>query len=278
MMTKLLPSIIIFAAAAVAISANSGTAVIPAKISKDEVVGKIFERKNMIEMTHESGNVTLDVTTLLSSDKKFASGMYRSGKSYFEASDPYGVDEFMYFLEGNVKLTSSDGNNEVYAGLRTAGPRWGFGDEMIRIGAVKFVADGSASERTMYMSTPFEGTDDHGILTMTQEQIDDAVDDSVAHGFRVGIHANGDWTIDMVLNAYERVLKNHPGPNPRHRIEHCSLINDSPLNYEAAIGKSHLLLAQNVSYLCGNKLANNSVAKCPLFPKADVQKSSKSLK
>ena len=108
-MKKLLVSIVIFVVAAVAISANSGTAVHPAKISKDEVAGKIFERDNMIETTHESGNVTLDVTTLLSSDKKFASGMYRSGKSYFEATDPYGVDEFMYFLEGSVKLTSSDG-------------------------------------------------------------------------------------------------------------------------------------------------------------------------
>ncbi len=108
-MRKLVVSIIILAAAAVAISARHETAVIPAKISKDEVTGKIFEREDMIETTHESGNVTLDVTTLLSSDKKFASGMYRSGKSYFEATDPYGVDEFMYFLEGSVKLTSSDG-------------------------------------------------------------------------------------------------------------------------------------------------------------------------
>ncbi len=108
-MRKLVVSIIILAAAAAAISAQHKTAVIPAKISKDEVAGKIFERKDMIETTHESGNVTLDVTTLLSSDKKFASGMYRSGKSYFEATDPYGVDEFMYFLEGSVELTSSDG-------------------------------------------------------------------------------------------------------------------------------------------------------------------------
>ena len=45
----------------------------------------------------------------MSSDKKFASGMYRAGKSYWEAKDAYGVDEFMYFLEGSVKLTSSDG-------------------------------------------------------------------------------------------------------------------------------------------------------------------------
>ncbi|MCH8073310.1 MAG: amidohydrolase [Proteobacteria bacterium] len=125
---------------------------------------------------------------------------------------------------------------EFYDGLKKAGVSSGFGDDMIRIGAAKFGADGSASERTMYMSTPYEGTDDHGILTMTQEQIDDAVDDAVAHGFRVGIHANGDWTIDMVLKAYERVLKNHQGPNPRHRIEHCSLINDSLLARIKAAG------------------------------------------
>jgi predicted amidohydrolase YtcJ len=113
-----------------------------------------------------------------------------------------------------------------YDGLKAAGVGSDFGDDMIRIGAAKFGADGSASERTMYMSTPYEGTDDHGILTMTQDEIYDAVDDAVAHGFRVGIHANGDLTIGMVLNAYERVLRNHQGPNPRHRIEHCSLIND----------------------------------------------------
>ncbi|MEE2791638.1 MAG: amidohydrolase family protein, partial [Acidobacteriota bacterium] len=86
------------------------------------------------------------------------------------------------------------GNSEVYQGLKLAGIRSGFGDDILRIGAVKFSADGSASERTMYMSTPFEGTDDHGILTMSQEEINAAVDEAVAHGFRVGIHANGDVT------------------------------------------------------------------------------------
>ena len=128
------------------------------------------------------------------------------------------------------------GSSKAYEGFKAAGLRTGFGDDMIRIGAVKFSADGSASERTMYMSTPYEGTDDHGILTMSQEEIYDAVDDAVAHGFRVGIHANGDLTIDMVLNAYERVLKDHQGPNPRHRIEHCSLINDDLLRRIKAAG------------------------------------------
>jgi predicted amidohydrolase YtcJ len=129
------------------------------------------------------------------------------------------------------------GNSEMYSALKTAGIGSGFGDEMIRIGAVKFSADGSASERTMSMSTPYRGQPDNfGILTMTQEQIDAAVDDAVAHDFRVGIHANGDVAIDMVLKAYERVLANHNGQNPRHRIEHCSLVNDELLKRIWATG------------------------------------------
>lgn len=122
------------------------------------------------------------------------------------------------------------GADPVYQSLKDAGIRTGFGDDMLRIGAVKYAADGSASERTMRMSSPYLGRpDDYGILTMTQDDINAAVNDAVAHNFRIGIHANGDIAIDMVLNAYERVLKNHMGENPRYRLEHCSLINPSLL-------------------------------------------------
>ncbi|MBT8080555.1 MAG: amidohydrolase [Gammaproteobacteria bacterium] len=129
------------------------------------------------------------------------------------------------------------GNSEVYSGLKEAGISSGFGDDMLHIAAVKFSADGSASERTMSMSTPYQGRpDDYGILTMDQQQIDDAVDDAVAHGFRIGIHANGDVAIDMVLKAYERVLDGWEGRNPRFRIEHCSLINPELLARIKAAG------------------------------------------
>ena len=122
------------------------------------------------------------------------------------------------------------GDDDVYRGLKLARMASGFGDDMLRIGAVKFAADGSASERTMSRSTPYDDRpDDYGILTMTQEEIDSAVDDAVAHDFRIGIHANGDVAIDRVLNAYERVLKDWSGENPRFRIEHCSLVNPSIL-------------------------------------------------
>ena len=145
------------------------------------------------------------------------------------------------------------GGTDVYDGLKLARMASGFGDDMLRIGAVKFAADGSASERTMSRSTPYEGRpDDYGILTMTQEEIDAAVDDAVAHDFRVGIHANGDVAIDRVLNAYERILKDWKGENPRFRIEHCSLVNESLLK---RIKKAGVIPAPfyTYAYYHGNK-------------------------
>jgi len=121
-------------------------------------------------------------------------------------------------------------DSEVYNGFKQARMASGFGDDMLRIGAVKFLADGSASERTMSRSTPYaSSSDDYGILTATQEEIHAVVGDAVAHDFRIGIHANGDVAIDMALNAYERVLEGWEGENPRFRIEHCSLVNESLL-------------------------------------------------
>jgi hypothetical protein len=146
-------------------------------------------------------------------------------EDFVDYQDARAADEMHYRLS-----FMPFGGTDVYEGLKLARMASGFGDDMLRIGAVKFAADGSASERTMSRSTPYAGRpDDYGILTMTQDEIDAAVDDAVAHNFRVGIHANGDVAIDRVLNAYERVLKNWKGENPRFRIEHCSLVDESLL-------------------------------------------------
>jgi predicted amidohydrolase YtcJ len=71
---------------------------------------------------------------------------------------------------------------------------------------------------------------------MEQDAIDQAVEDAHRHRFQIGIHANGDVTIDMVLKAFERAQRLHPRPDPRFRIEHCSLVNDDLLRRIKAIG------------------------------------------
>jgi predicted amidohydrolase YtcJ len=45
-------------------------------------------------------------------------------------------------------------------------------------------------------------------------------------GFQVGIHAIGDAAIDLVLDAYAEAQAANPRPDPRHRIEHCSIVDD----------------------------------------------------
>lgn len=119
---------------------------------------------------------------------------------------------------------------QLFNDLVNAGVRTGMGDEVFRIGAVKFTADGSASERTMRMSEPYEGRpDDYGLLYMTEEEIHESVENAHRNDFQVAIHANGDVTIEMVLDAYERVQRLWPREDTRHRIEHCSLVNPTLL-------------------------------------------------
>lgn len=156
---------------------------------------------------------------------------FGDGEAWLAYQDALAADQLSFrlaFMPG--------GNSPLYARMKSLGMRSGFGNDMLRVGAVKYAADGSASERTMRMSTPYEGTEDYGILTMSQDEIDAAVDDAVANGFRIGIHANGDVAIDMVLTAYERVLEDWQGPNPRLRIEHCSLVTPELLRRIKAAG------------------------------------------
>jgi uncharacterized cupin superfamily protein len=81
-------------------------------MSRADLAGDLFDSPDTLVIERD-GNRILDVTSMMSSDGRFASGMYRSGPSRFEIVEPYGVDEFMYFLEGGVTLTSADGSQQV---------------------------------------------------------------------------------------------------------------------------------------------------------------------
>ena len=80
----------------------------PAKLSQAALAGAASSDPSTT-VTGEAGETVLDFTSLKSSDGKFASGMYKAGAQIFDITEPYGVDEFMFFLEGSVTLTSADG-------------------------------------------------------------------------------------------------------------------------------------------------------------------------
>jgi uncharacterized cupin superfamily protein len=97
-------------------SLQAADAIHPVKMSKDQIGGRIFEDYEPLVSTHD-GNTTHDVEVFRTASGLFDAGMYRSGKVRAEITEPYGVHEYMHFVEGGVTLTSSDGAvTEVKAG------------------------------------------------------------------------------------------------------------------------------------------------------------------
>ncbi len=106
-----------------------------------------------------------------------------------------------------------------------AGVRTGLGDEWVRVGAVKLVADGSISERTARLREPYEGRPtDFGILVMAEGELYEWARKAHLAGWQIGTHANGDAGIDVALKVYERLQREHPKRDPRFRLEHCTVI------------------------------------------------------
>ena len=118
-----------------------------------------------------------------------------------------------------------------------AGVRTGLGDDWVRVGAMKLVCDGSISERTARLSTPYEGRpNDYGILVMTEEELYTYGKKAHLAGWQIGTHSNGDVGIDTTLRVYERLQKENPRRDPRFRLEHCTMINDDLVARIKALG------------------------------------------
>ena len=124
-----------------------------------------------------------------------------------------------------------------FPALRDAGIRTGLGDDRLRIGGIKMVADGAIATRTAYLSQPYVGSCcDHGLAVMDAEETERRVLEAHRAGFQVCIHSNGDEAIDMVVTAYEKAQRAFPREDPRHRIEHCSVVNPDLLRRIKDVG------------------------------------------
>ena len=123
---------------------------------------------------------------------------------------------------------SYEASGRMLDAMITNGIMTGFGDEWIKFGATsEHTVDGSFSERTMALSTPYAGVTPEykGNVTETQDTLNAWVERVHRAGIQVNCHANGDVAIDMYLTAVERAQKLFPRPDARPKITHCTLIN-----------------------------------------------------
>ena len=112
-----------------------------------------------------------------------------------------------------------------------AGLRSKFGNPWLRIGQVKFFADGALGPRTALMLDPYEGSNvDYGIAAVDFEGLYQQVYRCVEHGFAVSIHAIGDAANRRILDLLERLDRQAlQKPALPHRIEHFQLVHPDDL-------------------------------------------------
>ncbi len=116
------------------------------------------------------------------------------------------------------------------------GLRSGFGDDLLKIGALKLFADGALGPQTAAMLAPYEDDPgNRGSLMMEADVVFERGRLAVENGISLAIHAIGDLANREVLNGYAKLRQfeqSLPKGNDRpmrHRIEHVQVIDPADL-------------------------------------------------
>jgi predicted amidohydrolase YtcJ len=132
--------------------------------------------------------------------------------------------------EGRWKIRTYLMPYREFAMANDLGLRTGFGDDRLRLGAVKLFMDGSIQCFTCAFREPYVSQDTRGWegLRHSQDKMNEMVGEAHALGWQVAIHAQGDLGISMAVSAIEHAMRAHPRRDPRHRIEHtlCPTLED----------------------------------------------------
>jgi len=110
--------------------------------------------------------------------------------------------------------------------LLRIGIRTGFGDDWLRVGAIKFHQDGVWGTTAATYRPAWKGSgttfvpENYGGVRFEQEEFDRRVTEAHRGGWQVWVHANGDRAQDMTIAAYEAAQQTYPRLDARHRIEH----------------------------------------------------------
>jgi predicted amidohydrolase YtcJ len=126
---------------------------------------------------------------------------------------------------------------------RDLGLRTGFGNERLRMGPLKTCVDGSIQVYTCAFYEPYITLDSEytrqnprGLLQMSPDEINPLVLEAHQKGYQVAIHAQGDYGVDVAIDAIQNAMEKYPRSDPRHRIEHCQCVTPKGLKRMSQLG------------------------------------------
>ena len=108
--------------------------------------------------------------------------------------------------------------------LANGGVYTGFGNDFLKLGAVKMFADGGMAAKTIAVYEPAAGEPGNlGLLIWKPEDMQKAQHILAGAGWQLETHAIGDRAMDEVLDSYQSVMKDLGLKEPRFRIVHAGL-------------------------------------------------------
>ncbi len=110
----------------------------------------------------------------------------------------------------------------LYQELQKIGLATGYGSEVLKVGCVKLIQDGSIQGRTAALLEPYH--DDPGFrgeLIIPQETLDETIDQYHRAGHQIAVHGNGSAAIESILRAMEKAQAAFPRQDHRHMLIHC---------------------------------------------------------
>lgn len=143
------------------------------------------------------------------------------------------------------QAVSAEGDRAVAdAAVMRTGQAWPGAGELVRMGPLKIISDGSLGTRTAYCCEPYPGGAGsefpHGKQNFTLDQQRELLGRAVQHGLDVAVHAIGDAACADALRAIEET-------GARGSIEHAQLMRAddvrrmSALGLTASVQPAHLL-------------------------------------
>lgn len=118
-----------------------------------------------------------------------------------------------------------EGVRNSIAELEALGVRTGFGNDRLKIGAIKMSIDGGLSAPLFWSTTPYEGRPGfYGAQRIPDDAFYRVARRAHELGWQIGTHVMGDAAVVMVVDQLERILTERPRPDHRHYLHHVAVM------------------------------------------------------
>ena len=223
------------------VSRRAGT-VVPASTEEDRLIGL----RRAVERWHAAGLTSICDALVGPADLRLFQTARERGLLTLRTGMLISAEHY-----GLVSELVSDLGSDPDSNLGSdPGYGHGSGAEWLRFVGVKTFVDGAIGGRTCLLAEPADGV--RGIQTTTTAELGEIVRTVHGDGNRICVHANGDRAIRILLDQLEKAYQD--GPGPRHRIEHCSLVDDEILRRMRTIGAIAVPFGSYVHYHGGRLL------------------------